>query len=412
MKFDTIIIGGGLSGLTAAVSLAEKGVKVAVASAGRSALLFNSGSFGLLGFDDSHNEINDWKKSLSQLPTTHPYSRIGVDNIPAFAEEAVSLLSRCGLNFQTLPEGINHNRVSPLGIFRPAWLTLDNILSENSALENRHIAMIGIAGFLDFYPRFIAASLNGKGCQCDVFTVDTPDLKAVRSSESEMRAVNIGRVLHGFALKSFAEEIKKLNIPSDATIVIPAVVELSELDVLQELLQRPVLFAPTLGVSLPGMYIHSMLVRRLVELGGRILNGHRVVGAKFEKNKLVGVMSDKLDDDMLVADNYIFAAGSFFSHGLIAKPDSIVEPMLGLDVEAPADRSSWFASDLFGSQPVMKAGIATDDEFRAKRGGNVVTNVFAVGSTLSGADSVREESGAGIAMLTAMSVADTILKQN
>ena len=60
----------------------------------------------------------------------------------------------------------------------------------------------------------------------------------------------------------------------------------------------------------------------------------------------------------------------------------------------------------------MKAGIAVDDRFRALRNGSPVTNLFAAGAALAGADSVREDSGAGVAMLTALYVADEILNNN
>jgi glycerol-3-phosphate dehydrogenase subunit B len=40
MKFDNIIIGGGLSGLTCGITLAKAGKKVAVITAGQSTLPF------------------------------------------------------------------------------------------------------------------------------------------------------------------------------------------------------------------------------------------------------------------------------------------------------------------------------------------------------------------------------------
>ena len=49
MKYDIIIIGGGLSGLTAGITLAQAGRRVCIVSAGQSSLHFHSGSFDLLG---------------------------------------------------------------------------------------------------------------------------------------------------------------------------------------------------------------------------------------------------------------------------------------------------------------------------------------------------------------------------
>ena len=48
MKFDTIIIGGGLSGFVSGIESVKSGRKTAIVSSGQSALHFWSGSFEFL----------------------------------------------------------------------------------------------------------------------------------------------------------------------------------------------------------------------------------------------------------------------------------------------------------------------------------------------------------------------------
>mgnify|MGYP000826166837 CR=1 FL=1 len=97
-------------------------------------------------------------------------------------------------------------------------------------------------------------------------------------------------------------------------------------------------------------------------------------------------------------------------HCLTALSDGVSEPVFSLDVEAAGRRADWFDKDLFRPQPFMKFGVATDAGFRALRGGRPVENMRVAGAILSGADSVAEGSGAGVALATAMAAANAILK--
>ena len=109
------------------------------------------------------------------------------------------------------------------------------------------------------------------------------------------------------------------------------------------------------------------------------------------------------------ADNFILATGSFFSHGLEATPDSIYEPVFGLDVQAPHDRTQWYDMDMYKNQKYMRFGVVTDENFAVSKDGNVIKNLHAVGSIIGGHDAMKEESGAGVAILTAIKVADDII---
>ncbi|MDE7443258.1 MAG: FAD-binding protein, partial [Muribaculaceae bacterium] len=105
---------------------------------------------------------------------------------------------------------------------------------------------------------------------------------------------------------------------------------------------------------------------------------------------------------------FILAGGSFFSHGLVARPDSITEPIFGLDVHTEGSRGDWFNKDLYSDQPFMKFGIRTDGQFRTMKNGAIIPNLYGCGSILAGANAMKEGSGAGIAILTALNVAQNL----
>lgn len=414
MKFDTVVIGGGLAGLTAAIALAEQSQKVAVVTTGRSTMHFNSGSMGLLGFDASHRPVADIPAATRNLDTSHPYSKIGIDRIASLQTECRRILSDCGATF-TGSDTINHSRISPLGILRPAWVTLEGMVTLEGLRElpGRNIAIVGIAGFLDFYPRFLAAGLAKEGFQCTIHSVDTALTRHLRQSESEMRAANISRSLTGNAIAELASAIDRTvaDVNPDA-VIFPAVAGLADTadyQRLRTLSSRPLFYGTTLGTSVPGIMVHDMMMRRFRALGGACLNNDNVISARYDGDRLSAIATSRLDDDELRADNFIYAAGRFFSHGLRMLPTRITDPALGLDIADDGDVR--YNKDLFAPQPFMKAGIATDSDFSGLRSGKAVANVKVVGSALAGVDSLSEESGAGTAMLTAIHIAKSLIKK-
>lgn len=410
MKFNTVIIGGGLAGLTAGISLLEKGLGVAIISQGHSALHFNSGSFGLLGFDKSHKPTEAPFTALAGLDDSHPYVKIGENSIAGLAEEAKKILADSGLRFNG-DSSHNHSRISPMGIARPAWLTLDGMLTLEAleGLKPGKIAIVGIDGFLDFYPRFIAAALEKIGYECADKSVTTERLKRLRKNETEMRAHNIARVISGEGVSELIAEINKAAADCDL-VIFPSVAgseNPADYQRLRDKVRKPLLYCSTVGLSVPGIMIANALTRRFIKLGGTLLKGDSVTSGNISKDHLDSVRAKNLSSD-IEADNFILAGGSFFSHALEVKPDRIIEPVFGLEVSYNGDRNSLFSPDMFAHQQYMEAGVRTDNDFKPFKDGQKINNLYAIGSILSGAESVKEDSGAGVAMLTALHTAHSI----
>lgn len=351
---------------------------------------------------------------MSSLPPSHPYSRLGG------AAGVAPLLERVGPMFEEAGIAVtgsatkNHWRLSPVGVFKPAWLTLDEMvsLSDLSAMPWRKVAIVNIKGYLDFFPRFLAVALEKRGVRVAMEAVTVKALADQRVSSTELRAANIARLLTDDVVDALAREVNAVVGDAEA-VLFPAVAgfeNASAAERLRSAVGRPLQFVSTLGLSVPGIRMEKQLTRRLQQLGASVLHGDRVSRGFFTGDRLDAVETVNLGADRLEADNFILASGSFFSHGLTALSDGVSEPVFGLDVEAAGRRADWFDKDLFRPQPFMKFGVATDAGFRALRGGRPVENMRVAGAILSGADSVAEGSGAGVALATAMAAANAILK--
>ena len=77
---DVIIIGGGLSGLMAAAVAANRRQKVTVLTYGSGSLPLMSGAIDVLGKTETPDV------AIKNLPTHHPYKKIGLKNIDAAAK--------------------------------------------------------------------------------------------------------------------------------------------------------------------------------------------------------------------------------------------------------------------------------------------------------------------------------------
>ena len=285
MKFDCIIIGGGLSGLICGISLQRRGARCAIVSTGQSALYFSSGSFDLLNRLPDGTPVSDPEQSVGMLPDEHPYRLLG-DDFARYAHGAGEFLSACGVPVQG-DSRRNLFHLTPMGTMKPTWLTLADFRTSDSAkrFDGKRVRILNFEGFLDFNTSFIAEALESNGAECLLESLSLPQVDRLRHNPTEMRAVNIARVLdRPDVFERFVEQLRSHSAGVDALLV-PAVLGLDSVRPVERLRQLlPAVEAvPTMPPSVPGIRTQQQLKRTFEELGGTFMAGDTVVGAGIKE---------------------------------------------------------------------------------------------------------------------------------
>lgn len=372
MRFDTVIIGGGLAGLTAGISLQEAGQKIAIVSAGQNAMHFFSGNF---------------------------------EDVGPVRDRVSALFAAAGIR----TNAIDGCQLMPMGRFQSVSLTLEDV----SVFQEEHVAdkvlIVNFTGFHDFFSTFLAEALEKRGSSCRIRFVRLPEMEHLRLSPSEMRSVNIARTMDEYWEKAVAD-IRVLHKDEDL-ILLPQVFGLKDASVLDRIrtsLPARVAFVGTMPPSVPGIRTQMLLKRRFEVLGGTFLMGDEVTSAALHEGVVSSITTRNLDTVRLFADNFILASGSFMSKGLVSTPTQVYEPLFGLDIDYPRERKAWYDADFYANQPYMDFGVKTDETLHAVKDGEPVKNLFAIGSVLGNTRKDDYGTAAGLALRTAFAAVDAI----
>ncbi len=412
MRMDTVIMGGGLSGLSCGIALAKRGKRVAIVASGQSTMLFNGGSMELLGNIDG-KAVTAPLEAIATLPQDHPYSKIGADRIEKLTGRAKLMLTDSGINIEG-NAAANHWRITPMGVAKPAWLTLSDHLriDDLGNLPAKRLALMCIRGYFDQPNSMLAQGLRDLGFEVDAIEFTTDDITSLRRSPSEMRATSLAKRLGGTnALQRIANQVNSLATEADM-VLLPSVFgqsDDSDIQTLQSMVNKPLRLVATLPPAVAGMRMMTQLRHYFRMLGGNYLMGDSAVSGTFDGDRLTSITTAKLADMPLKADHFVLATGSFISRGLIADYERVYEPVLGVDVVADSDPNRWTQFGVLEPQAYSRFGVATDEQLRCLKQGKPISNLHAIGSILSGHDAVKMGDGTGVSLLTALRVNDLII---
>ena len=425
MNFDVAIIGGGLAGLTCGIALQQRGKRCVIINNGQAAIDFASGSLDLLSRMPDGSAVENINENLTALRTAlpaHPYSLLGAEKVIAKAQDFERLANALNLYLIGSSEK-NHWRVTGLGSLRGAWLSPNSVptVQGNETFPHKRIAVLGIEGYHDFQPQLLAANLvlNPQFAHCEVTSgfLNIPQLDELRQNAREFRSVNIAQLLeHKLAFNDLVSEIIESAQGANA-VLLPACFGLENqefMNALRDATKLALFELPTLPPSLLGMRQRIQLRRKFESLGGLMINGDSALNAHFEGDRVHCIKTRLLEDEEIIADNFVLAAGSFFSKGLVSEFDKIYEPVfesdiIGVEGFNDKDRFSWTNHRFANPQPYQSAGVAINEHCQVQKCGQFLANLYATGNVIGGFNALELGCGSGVAVVTALAVADEIL---
>lgn len=426
MKFDVVIIGGGLAGLTCGIELQQQGKRCVIINNGQAAIDFASGSMDLLSRLPSGENVVDFAQSYSDLATQlpqHPYCLLGKEQVLAKAKQFEQLSQSLGLGLEGEVQQ-NHWRVTPLGGLRASWLSPNSIPTlalVEQQFSHSHIAILGIEGYHDFQPHLLAENLiqNPQFAHCNVTTgyLSIPELDQLRKEGREFRSVNISQVLeHKLTFRDLVQEIKQA-VAGASAVFLPACFGIENQEFFNNLKHETGLNLyelPTLPPSLLGIRQHKQLRYQFEALGGLMLNGDKATRAEIVDGKVQKIYTRLHPEDAIVGEYFVLASGSFFSNGLVASFERILEPVFEADIirdeNFQADqRFSWTHSRFSAPQPYHSAGVVINSDCQVQKCGQFMENLYAIGNVVGGYDGINLGCGSGVAIVTALTVAERII---
>jgi glycerol-3-phosphate dehydrogenase subunit B len=395
-RFDLIVIGTGLAGLTAARTAVETGAKVMIVGRGMGALTLFGNTIDVLGEIPPGTDMAEGITPWIAAHPKHPYARTGREGIES-ALAAFRVLFPPPYSFAALGPG-NSLLPTGAGTMRPTYL-IPATMAAGAAMTPAGTLIVGLRGFKDFQGDTVSRHLQCRGVS----------LSLPRYGLEGLTAIALARLMDEPSFRERLGEAILRQMAGERFIGLPAVLGLRDpaavLNTMETITGARVFEIPMLPPSIPGARIFHRFREELIAKGADFRMGHPVSGVNVKDGRCEGitVQNPPLSTEYR-ADRYILATGRFLGGGLWAEMDRIVEPLFHLPVSQPGSRGAWFGERFFDPEahPIHRAGIVTDADLRPvdETGRVVLENVRAAGSILAHHQAIEEKSREGIDIAT------------
>lgn len=416
MTYDTVVIGAGVAGLSAALRLADEGERVLVVAKGVGSTHLAPATIDVLGFDPARVESPAQAlPAFAAANPDHPYARLSPELVAASIEWLKARVPAIGYQ-----GGLEENFLLPtaVGAVKPSVLAPETMVAGDLRAGGRFV-FVGLE-LKDFYPAYLADNLVRAPLDGQVVSARAIEASLPVAGRPDRTSAGFARLFEEPAFRDAVVRELTGKLEQDERVGFPAVLGLARAgEVWRELearLERPVFEVATLPPSLSGMRLYEAMSGALREAGGRIQIGEPVVGAVTGDGRVEAVITQPTSRPTTYrARSFVLATGGFASGGLEVDSYGVVsESIFSLPLaDAPAPGGPRFLPEYLAEHPLNRVGVAVDDSLRPidADGEPVYENLHAGGATLAGALPWREASGNGLSLATGYAAAAAILER-
>jgi glycerol-3-phosphate dehydrogenase subunit B len=425
---DLLVIGAGLSGLMAAYTAAQAGLKVRVVNKGLGSMHWSAGTVDLLGYTPEAQEKPVQKpfqaiEALVAQHPDHPYGLLSPADIKAALNSFITLTQEIGLPYRGAADSEENLFLpSPAGAVRPAYLAPQAQIA-GDLRRPEPMLIVGFKGMRDFYPDLLAENLTKQGYQARPAFLPISLITGRRDANTVQLAEGLDDPGQRTRL---GQELKRLVQPGER-IGLPAILGMHAHQQVMQDLERlsgaPVFEIPTLPPSVPGVRLYKALRDRLLEMGVRVEAAMEIIQAETtaahngEPGQVQWVASETSARPLKHrAQNYLLATGGILGGGFNSDHTGRVwEVIFDLPLTIPQERSAWFASSFLSptGHPVFNGGVAVNKAFQPVADGKpIYDNLWAAGHLLANADPILERSMEGAAIVTGVAAGKAISERH
>lgn len=396
----TVVIGAGMSGLTAALMLARQGQRVTVVTRGFGSMQLGAGTIDVFDADSP-------LEAFESLPEGHPYTKAGAGALTAGLTEFTSHIRLDGsLETATvLPTALGSLRRT--SVYPASY-------GSGVVEPGAHFFLVGLSGMKDFYPTLAAENLMRQGitARSDMIEFAVPGGETALAFSRRFDEPGVAEDF-GLSVAKIARDGEKVGIP--------AVMREAAFARAAESAGLPLFQIPVAPPSIVGLEWNETL-RKACQAAriGMFLNSE-AVGVLSDGERVSAVKIHVAGGVKALECDAVIYAGGGLDSGAIARDSygAVTDTVLGLPIYGPdgltpiGEDSELINPDYWGAaQPLFACGLGVDSDMRVldADGAPAYANLYAAGSMVAGAQRARELSGEGIALATAAKAAASILR--